>query len=119
VAVSAKAVRLAAHLEFLAGLDRTEAALLHLSGELLPKRRGSPETPDAIVFGIEALAALWQQSRGVSPTSSQKAGAFGAMVLDVFRLLGGKVPEAAAKTALRTFIAGLRKAEPSASSGLL
>lgn len=118
VAVPAKALRLAAHLEFLAGLERTEAALRHLSGELLPKRRGQPETPDAIVFGIEALAGLWQQSRGVPPTSSQKAGAFGAMVMDAFHLLGGKVPEAAVKTALRKFIAGLPKAEPPASSEL-
>jgi hypothetical protein len=111
VAVPAKAVRLAAHLEFLTGLDRTEAALRHLSKNLLPKRRDQPETSDAILFGIEALAALWQQSRGVPPTSSQKVGAFGAMVLDVFRLLGGKVPEAAAKTALRRVIAGRRRAE--------
>jgi hypothetical protein len=116
VAVPAKALRLATHLEFLAGLERTEAALRHPSGELLPKRRGQPETPDAILFGIEALAALWQQSRGVPPTYSQKAGAFGAMVLDGFRLLGGKVAEAAVNTPLRTFIAGLRKADPSASS---
>jgi hypothetical protein len=119
VAVPAKAVRLAAHLEFLAGLDRTDAALRHLSGELLPKRRGQPETSDAIVFGIEALAALWQQSRGVPPTSSTKARGFGALVLDAFGLLGSKVPEAAVKTALRRFIAERRTAEPSASSGLL
>jgi hypothetical protein len=116
VAVPAQALRLAAHLEFLAGLDRTEAALRHLSRELLPKRRGQPETPDAILFGIEAMAALWQQSRGVPPTSSQKAGAFGAMVLDSFRLLGGKAPEAAVKTRLRKFIAVLRKAEQTGSS---
>lgn len=50
------------------------------------------------------------------PTSGQKAGAFGVTVLDGFRLLGGKVPEAAVKTALRTFIAGLRKAEQTGSS---
>lgn len=118
LAVPAKALRLAAHFEFRAGLDRTEAALRHLSRELLPKRRGQPAIADAIVFGIEALAGLWQQSRGVPPTSSTKAHGFGALVLDAFGLLGGKVPEAAVKTALRRFIAGRRKAQAESSAAV-
>ncbi|CAH2605982.1 conserved protein of unknown function (plasmid) [Rhodovastum atsumiense] len=93
--------RLGICLDVLGSLARGLPDVAAAQGEI---RRGAPETPDPLMFGIEGLAHLWARHHGAPPsTVSAKHGQFGAFVFDALALLTPPFHRAEIGTALRHF----------------
>jgi hypothetical protein len=76
-----------------------------------PARRGAPQTSDAVIWGIPALARLWRVHRGTQVSSSRKQGEFGCLAVQFFRLLRLFPDDAPVLTKLREYVADIRQAD--------
>lgn len=88
--------------EFRDRLIALTSALDHLAAAELPPSRGQPETPDALMYGIEALAWEWHRRRGVDPQPGKRAG-FENFVSDVLTCVEPPIKSTEIRTGLRRF----------------
>jgi len=76
-------------------------------------KRGTPPTPEPVLFGIRALAHLWTQYLGKPISTSELDGKFGAFTLEFFRLLPNPRPFVSeVRTGLRKFVAERQASQP-------
>ncbi len=65
-------------------------------------RRGAEETPDALMFALEGLAAIWLAAKGVPPVVlGKKRGSFGAFAHEALSLCGDEFSSSQITTGLR------------------
>jgi len=79
-----------------------EGGVLHLARKQPATRSGAGETPDALMFALEGLAALWLTAKGEAPVIlGRKRGSFGAFAQQALSLNADVFKAAQVKTGLR------------------
>jgi hypothetical protein len=98
-------LRLAELVRFRATLNGLATAL-NATAESVSVRRKRPPLPDPVLFGVEALQALWRAAHGRSPTHSFNQNQFGDLALTVLGPKGLGFEESSVRSAVRKILTG-------------
>jgi hypothetical protein len=104
-------LRLAELERFMATLNSVSKAL-DVMADTVPVARKRPPLPDPILFGIQALRALWLEAHGKPPKYSFNKQQFGHFALEVLGPNGVGIEEPAIRTAVRKVLIGRNFNEP-------